>query len=1258
VSFRVRWMLAAWLAIAAVWLIGGSAVASATRGHLFTHAFGSEGSGPGQFVEPTGVAVNAATHDVYIVDKGNNRVERFSPTGAFLGQFDGSGKFEVVGAPEAAKEGTAAPTGQFSFPTVIVVDNSCALHKPAPLTESTSPTCQESDESDGDVYVPDRGHGVIDKFTSVGEYIGQMTGAAGGAPFEELSGVSTDTTGVLWVFQGSGPSIQVDTFDNHKTNEFVSSRVPTVGVGFVSGAAFAIDTADNIYAVAEAEARQSVAKFAPDGTLTNSAVGGELFGSEAFGGAAVDLTTNSLYVDQRTSIAQYAPNGALLNRFAVAEPGELGHGQGVGIDSSNEAVYVSDSTANAVNIYSQEPAARPAVEGEATSKVTGDSAALEGEVNPRSVASESGTTYRFEYGRCSTATTCAATPYEVTAPQPDGTLPADFELHQVTELASSLQPQTTYHFRLAAENAHGSTPGQEHSFTTQPTSSGLVLPDGRAWQLVTPIEKHGALIETIGQAHVTEAAASGDAITYTAVTPTESHPNGFTNQVQVISTRGSSGWESKDISLSNDAATGVSAGQEYRLFSTELSSAIVQPLGSFTPHSTLASEQTPYLRQQALCASSEAVSSECFTPLVTAANTRTGVAFGACSPGEHLVCGPEFVGADADLREVVVSSPVALTETPLGEGGQGLYERSPSGQLTLVSVLPGEGEHAAENHPELGFRNRDARNAVSDGGDRVVWTEKEGEKHLFMRDVAREETVQLDAIQGGSGEHGAAPVFQFASDDGTRVFFTDDQRLTPDSGGGGDEVNQKENDLYECDMVVEGNVLTCHLTDITPLGGSEEAHVQNLMPGGSEADCDVASSEPCDVYFVANGALTEGEGAVHGNCVGNRSVSSALCNLYVAHLNGTDWETKLVTVLSAEDYPDWNGHSAETFLASMTTRVSPDGQWLAFMSQRDLTDYDTRDAVSGHPDQEVYLYHAKTSPAGALEPGTLTCASCNPSGSRPVGKEYAQMKFGADGIQVWTQPGQTLAGSVPAWTSYSQVGLARYQSRYLSDSGRLFFNSNDSLVPQDVNATGDVYEYEPVGVPSGSAACTQASITFSARSGGCVGLISSGASPQESAFLDANEDGNDVFFLTAAQLVGADQDTSYDVYDAHVCTEASPCFSQPASVPPASCSSADGCRPPASGQPNIFGAPSSATLSASAVPPAPQVTSTTPKPKPLTRAQKLADALKACKKKTNKAKRNACEKTARKKYGPIAKKGSKASKRRSPAKRQGHKGGR
>jgi hypothetical protein len=42
-------------------------------------------------------------------------------------------------------------------------------------------------------------------------------------------------------------------------------------------------------------------------------------------------------------------------------------------------------------------------------------------------------------------------------------------------------------------------------------------------------------------------------------------------------------------------------------------------------------------------------------------------------------------------------------------------------------------------------------------------------------------------------------------------------------------------------------------------------------------------------------------------------------------------------------------------------------------------------------------------------------------------------------------------GERAGWTPYA-LSHALYQPRYLSNSGRLFFNSADALVPQDVNA--------------------------------------------------------------------------------------------------------------------------------------------------------------------------------------------------------------
>jgi hypothetical protein len=334
-------------------------------------------------------------------------------------------------------------------------------------------------------------------------------------------------------------------------------------------------------------------------------------------------------------------------------------------------------------------------------------------------------------------------------------------------------------------------------------------------------------------------------------------------------------------------------------------------------------------------------------------------------------------------------------------------------------------------------------------------------------------------------------------------------------------------------------------------------------------------------------------------------------------------------------------------LKYVTSRVSPgSGEYLAFMSQESLTGYENKDATaSGGPaDEEVFLYNAKRN--------SLVCVSCNRSGKQPTGVfdsqilgEGSQLGLLVDQPQVWKN--RWLAASLPGWTALTNL-RAIYQSKYLDESGRLFFNSADRLVGQDKNNKMDVYEYEPDGVGS----CTEVK--------GCVALVSSGAegADHESAFLDASPSGSDVFFLTSQQLLSQDTDGAYDVYDARICgtSESGPCL-PPVTPAPPECQG-EGCRPQSSPQSSSQASgtatatgpgnkPSSAVL--------PNKTVVPPK-KALTRAQKLAKALKSChskyKGKSKKKKRVACEKQARKKYG--AKKSSKGKKaKRASSRRRG-----
>ena len=280
-------------------------------------------------------------------------------------------------------------------------------------------------------------------------------------------------------------------------------------------------------------------------------------------------------------------------------------------------------------------------------------------------------------------------------------------------------------------------------------------------------------------------------------------------------------------------------------------------------------------------------------------------------------------------------------------------------------------------------------------------------------------------------------------------------------------------------------------------------------------------------------------------------------NLYLLHDTENGWTTTYVATLSNEDRPDWYAEILDApYLAKVSSRVSPDGRFFAFMSERSLTGYDNLDAASGQPDEEVYMYDAQT--------GKLVCASCDPSGARPHGvfdSEQAELLVDRNGVWTARESSQAdrhsnhwLAGSIPGWDDLNG-NPATYQPRYLSNSGRLFFDSPDGLVPQDVNKLEDVYEYEPEGVGNcTSAVGTMADVYIQELDGspvgGCVGLISSGVSLSESAFYDASEDGDDVFFSTTEKLSSEDYDKGYDIYDAHVCTGEVPCRAVPVLPPP------------------------------------------------------------------------------------------------------------
>ncbi len=480
----------------------------------------------------------------------------------------------------------------------------------------------------------------------------------------------------------------------------------------------------------------------------------------------------------------------------------------------------------------------------------------------------------------------------------------------------------------------------------------------------------------------------------------------------------------------------------------------------------------------------------------------------------------EFVGATPDLSHVVVASTAALTPEVTEEPNiSRLYEWA-AGQFHLLSALPGG---PPDNREDIRFGSGlpDQR-AVSSDGSRVIWTAIGEGGGLYVREgvgTPQVRTVQLDAARGGPESGGGT--FLSASSDGTKVFFADTHQLTATANTGGEGLGA----LYEFKLEA-GNPEGGQLIDLTPTATG--AAVQGVLGEGESA------AGGAYLYFVAGGVLATG-------------ASAGADNLYMLHEDPTthEWTTTFVRTLSPDDSRNESNSPAPgeaqdwTFDAAVrTTRVTPDGTHLVFMSDASLTGYDNTLASGAGCGsdafgnllpaacEEVFVYDAAS--------GSLSCASCNPTGERPAGPS-----------------------GISGGTDFSP-GRGIYQSRAISEDGsRVFFESYDGLVLQDTNGRRDVYEYE-AGGPH---------------------LLSGGRSDTNASFVDASANGNDAFFITRAALVPQDGDALVDLYDArapHTPGEAVG-FAPPEA--PLLCADEAKCRPPATPATPPVSTPSSATFS-------------------------------------------------------------------------------
>ncbi|MET0307056.1 MAG: hypothetical protein ABW196_12640 [Solirubrobacterales bacterium] len=670
------------------------------------------------------------------------------------------------------------------------------------------------------------------------------------------------------------------------------------------------------------------------------------------------------------------------------------------------------------------------------------------------------------------------------------------QLHQLT-------PDTAYRYRVVVENLFGfSQAGPERVVRTFPLLEAVedncanagfragpaaALPDCRAYEMVSPVDKEGGEIEALAgpvsnlPAELNQSAAvvpaEGRGITYSsyrAFGDAISVP--FTSQY--IASRyplgdPQEGWQSHGISPQREGsslfADDLGLDTQYKAFSEDLR------------YGWLRNDSEPALDAKALPGYANLYrrdnADESFESACSVKPPSAG-------PSQYI---PEPQGVSADAEITIFRANDKLSKDA---SGAKMKSGAPIRQLygctgealRVISVLPPTlGGKASGGNSAVGtryatggdHRELSLHNAVSEDASRVYWSDtgeaETGSGKIYLRqrpfaagaECAGETspcTVAVSEAVGGPGASAAAH-FWTAAPDGSRAIF---------SFVGG---------------ALQGNLYEFDAETATP---SLIAKGVSGLAGFSE--------DAARLYLVSGEALAPG--AVAGEA-----------NLYLHEAEGGDF-TLVATLPGGASV----GACAivDPIPIERCARSTPDGRQLAFLSDDPLTGYDNADAESGKAAVEVYLFDSE---AGGGE-GELLCVSCNPSGGRPAGRSLRS----PSGSTYW------VAARIPGW----EHGF--HASRVISTDGRrLFFESFDALLPTDTNGALDVYQWERAGKGS----CEIADANHFEASGGCLDLISSGKGAQASEFVDASASGEDVFFKTSDSLALQDPGL-IDIYDARV----------------------------------------------------------------------------------------------------------------------------
>lgn len=418
------------------------------------------------------------------------------------------------------------------------------------------------------------------------------------------------------------------------------------------------------------------------------------------------------------------------------------------------------------------PIAAPEIDAQYARSVGEESAVLGADVNPVFWAD---THYHVEYG----TSPCSSGGCETTGERQLGAGVVRRGVATDGVVISGLTPATTYHYRFVAQSGGGGPVyGPDRAFTTFAapkqadsacsnqelrTGPSSTLPDCRAYEMVSPVDKEGADLSTFVQingypARLDQSAPSGNKVTYSASAAFGDTPAGAYS-AQYLSTRGQAGWGTRSVTPPQESGSILrdhGLDVPFKAFNDDLSSGwLVTGSGPQLAAGGLEGFGNLYRRDN---------QNGTYEAITTV--TPPGVTPGSFYP---TPLGASIDGTRTFFRAQGKLTPDATSSTLIDQ----VYEAH-EGELHLVSVKPNGSAATASSTIGGPVGNLDngressVATAVSEDGRLVYWTEEGGFKKLYLR-IEGAETVAVSGPQDAT--------FWLASPDGERALYTEGGRL-------------------------------------------------------------------------------------------------------------------------------------------------------------------------------------------------------------------------------------------------------------------------------------------------------------------------------------------------------------------------------------------------------------------------------------------------------------------------------------------------